>query len=182
MIIPMRFLVPALLVTCISASAAVVDSSASGFTVKATRTIHASPATVFAKLLQVGDWWDPVHTYSHDAHNLSIDAKAGGCYCEKLSGGGGVKHMEVVFLQPGKRLVMTGGLGPMQAMGVAASLAIDLAPSADGTLLTYSYAVGGYSPTGLNTLAPIIDTVLGQQFTRLVNDIERGSPTAAAQK
>ncbi len=178
----MRLIAPLFLIACVSASAAVVDSAAGGFTVKATRTIHAPADAVFTKLLQVGEWWDPVHTYSGNSHNLSIEAKAGGCFCEKLSAEGGVKHMEVVFIQPGKRLVMTGGLGPLQTMGVAASLAIEIQASGDGTQLVYSYAVGGYSPSGLNGLAPVIDMVLGQQFTRLVNYIERGNPTAAAQK
>ena len=28
---------------------------------------------------QIGSWWNPEHTYSHDAKNLSIDPRPGGC-------------------------------------------------------------------------------------------------------
>ena len=69
----------------------VVDSSAAGFTVKTTVQIQAAPAEVYRKLVfNVGDWWNPQHTFSGDAHNLSIDDKADGCFCEKLANGGSV--------------------------------------------------------------------------------------------
>ena len=95
----------------------VADSAANGFTVKATVTIQAAPAVVYQKLVRnVGDWWDPGHTFSGDARNLMIDAKPMGCFCEKLPNEGGVRHLEVVFAAPGKTLVMTGGLGPLQSL------------------------------------------------------------------
>jgi hypothetical protein len=58
-----------------------------------------------------------MHTFSGDAHNLSIDDKATGCFCEKLASGGGVRHMEVVCADPGKKLVLSGALGPLQGGG-----------------------------------------------------------------
>ena len=157
----------------------VADSSAGGFTVKATIAIRASAEEAYRKLLRVGDWWDPVHTFSGDAHNLSIEEKPMGCFCEKLPDQGGVRHMEVVYLAPGKRLVMTGGLGPLQSMGAAGSLTIDIVPEGDGVKVGYSYAVSGYLPAGMNTLAPVFDRVLGQQFARFKNYVEHGTPTPA---
>ncbi len=97
--------------------AEVADSASNGFTLKTTIQIQAPPDTVYRRLIQVGDWWDPAHTFSGDAKNLSIDEKPTGCFCEKLANGGGVRHLEVVFLAPGKRLVLSGGLGPLQSMG-----------------------------------------------------------------
>ena len=37
----------------------------------------------------------------------------GGCFCERLPNGGGIEHMRVAFVDPGKRLVLTGSLGPL---------------------------------------------------------------------
>ena len=65
----------------------------------------------------VGLWWDSSHTFSGNAENLSIDDKAGGCFCENLENGGSVRHLEVVFVDPGKTLRMIGGLGPLSSDG-----------------------------------------------------------------
>src|SRR5437764_12954737 len=130
--------------------AEVVDSSANGFTVKSTLTIKAAPDAVYRQIIHVGDWWDSAHTFSGDAHNLSIEEKPMGCWCEKLPQGGGVRHMEVVFLSPGKKLVLTGGLGPLQMMAVTGAMTFQLSASEGGTKLEVNYTVAGYLPTGLN--------------------------------
>lgn len=160
------------------AAAEVADSSAGGFTVKHSVTIQAPPAEVFARLLRVGEWWDPVHTFSGDAHNLSIEPKPMGCFCEKLPPQGSVRHMEVILVEPGKRLLMSGGLGPLQQMGVVGTMTIQLAPAGTGTSLQLSYAVSGYSPQGMASWAAPVDAMLGQQFVRLKNYVERGSSTS----
>ena len=54
-------------------AAEVADSSASGFTVKTTLNIQAAPDEVYRRLIHIGDWWDSEHTFSGDAHNLSIE-------------------------------------------------------------------------------------------------------------
>ena len=88
-------------------------------------TIQASPENVYAALTgKVGSWWNPEHTYSHDSRNLSIDARPGGCFCEKLDNGGGVEHMKVVLAWPGRMLRMTGALGPLQGSGLAGSMIV----------------------------------------------------------
>lgn len=158
------------------AAAEVADSSAGGFTVKATFTIQAAPDAVYQRLLHIGDWWNSEHTYSGDAHNLSIEEKAGGCFCEKLPNGGSVQHMEVLFIAPGKTLRMGGGLGPLQGIASSGSMTIKLSPADGGTKLEMNYAVAGYLPAGMNTLAVPVDSVLTGQFTRLKNLSERGDP------
>src|SRR5579863_9724674 len=128
-----------------TARADVVDSSATGFTVRVTVTITASPDDVYRKLVRnVGDWWASDHTFSGNSHNLSIEEKPGGCFCEKLPEGGGVRHMEVVNLAPGKTLVMSGALGPLQSIAAAGSMQFQLVPADDGTKLVFTYAVTGY--------------------------------------
>lgn len=158
------------------AAAEVADSSANGFTVKSSLSINAAPEEVYRRLLRVGDWWNPEHTYSGDSHNLSIEEKAGGCFCEKLPNGGSARHMEVVLLMPGKTLRMGGGLGPLQGIGAVGSLTIQLSPDGSGTKLSVTYAVSGYLPAGMNTWAAPVDSVLTGQFIRLKNYIERGDP------
>jgi hypothetical protein len=156
------------------AAAEVVDSASNGFTARTTLNIQASPDEVYGRLIHnIGDWWNPAHTFSGDAHNLSIEEKAMGCWCEKLPGGGVVRHMEAVYLAPGKTLVFVGGLGPLQSMAATGSLTIRLAPAAGGTKLEATYAVTGYLAGGMNTLAAPVDSVVGEQFTRLKSYIEQ---------
>jgi uncharacterized protein YndB with AHSA1/START domain len=153
----------------------VADSAANGFTVKLAIAIQAPPQEVYRRLVHnVGDWWDSAHTFSGDAHNLSIDDKPMGCFCEKLPGGGGARHMQVVNVDPGKTLVLTGGLGPLQSMAAGGSMTIQLAAAGEGTKVSVVYAVSGYLPAGMNALATPVDSVLTQQFTRLKSLIENG--------
>src|SRR5580698_7536619 len=101
------------LVMAASTRAEVADASANGFIIKATLSIQASPDDVYRRIVRnVGDWWDQSHTFSGNSRNLTIEEKPTGCFCEKLPGGGGVRHMQVIYLDPGKRLVLTGALGP----------------------------------------------------------------------
>jgi len=157
-------------------AAEVVDSASNGFTVKTALQIQATPDSVWRRLIQVGDWWNPAHTFSGDAKNLSIEEKAGGCFCDKLPNSGGVRHMQVVFLAPGKSLVLSGGLGPLQSIATTGSMSIQLAPSEGGTKLQVIYAVAGYLAAGMNSFAAPVDSVLAEQFTRLKNLIEDGDP------
>jgi uncharacterized protein YndB with AHSA1/START domain len=167
------------LLSAASGSAAVADSSANGFTVKLELSIQAPPQEVYGRLVHnVGDWWNPMHTFSGDSHNLSIDDKAMGCFCEKLADGGSVKHLEVVNADPGKRLVLSGALGPLQSIAAAGSLTIQLTEAGGSTKLAVVYAVAGYMPAGMNTWAAPVDSVLTEQFTRLKSLIETGKAAA----
>lgn len=162
---------------CTPASSEILDSAAGGFTVQETITIQASPDDVYRRLVHdVGEWWNPAHTFSRDAHNLSIDDKPMGCFCEKLPNQGGVRHMEVVYAAPGKALGMIGALGPLQTLAATGSMRIELSPADSGTKLVVTCAIGGYLAKGLNAWAAPVDAVLNDQFTRLKNFIEHGDP------
>jgi hypothetical protein len=161
------------------AASDVIDSSANGFTIKAALHIKAAPHDVYRRLIRnIGDWWNPQHTFSGNSHNLSIDEKAMGCFCERLPNEGAVRHMEVIFLAPDKTLGMTGGLGPLQSMAAAGNMKIDLSPEEGGTKLDVMYAVTGYLPAGMNTWAAPVNSVLTEQFTRLKNYVEHGAPVS----
>jgi len=162
------------------AMAEVADSASNGFTLKTVVQVQAPPDTVFRQLIQVGDWWDSAHTFSGNAKNLSIEEKPGGCFCERLPNGGGVHHLEVVFLAPGKRLVLSGGLGPLQSMGATGAITIDLTPAEGGTKLQFVYVVTGYLAAGMNTLAAPVDSVWSGLLARLKNSVEHGDPAPKA--
>jgi len=156
--------------------AEVVDSSAAGFTVRESVTVEATAERAYTSVVQdIGKWWDSSHTYSGKSENLSIDATAGGCFCEKLPGGG-VRHMVVVLAIPGKFLRLSGALGPLQALAVTGSMTWTFTTDAEKTKLEVSYAVGGYSPGGLQKIAPAVDRVLAEQLERYVRFVETGKP------
>jgi hypothetical protein len=159
-----------------SVMAEVKDSSAIGFTIQDTLIIAADPGDVYHALVaDIGSWWDSAHTFSGNAKNLSLDDRAGGCFCEKLEYGGSVRHLEVVFASPGKTLRMLGGLGPLQSMAVTGSMAWSLDKTDNGTRVTFMYTIGGYRPGGLQKMAPMVDKVMSEQFHRLKNYIEKKS-------
>jgi uncharacterized protein YndB with AHSA1/START domain len=159
--------------------AEVADSSANGFTVKTSITIQASPAEVYRRLVHnVGDWWSAQHTFSGDARNLTMEEKPLGCFCETLPGQGAVRHMQVVRFAPGKALVLSGALGPLQSLAATGSMTILLSPGDTGTKVDVTYAVAGYLPAGMNSWAAPVDSVITEQFARLKNFVEHGSPAA----
>jgi hypothetical protein len=161
----------------------VADQSANGFTIKIATFIHAGPNEIYDRLVHhIGDWWSPDHTVSHDAHNLSIDDKPMGCFCEKLPNDGGVRFGQVIMVIPNKMLVMSGALGPLQRLAATGTLSFVLLPNKDSARLEVTYAVGGYLPDGINTWAAPVDKVLTEQVGRLKSYVETGSPEPAGAK
>src|SRR5437764_15001149 len=116
---PIKRLTPLILVLAVAgpASAEVKSVTANGFEVATTGTIAAPSDRVYAALGEVGHWWDPSHTFSRDAANLSIELRAGGCFCERLKDGGSVQHLQVVYAAPGQGLRLRGALGPFADRG-----------------------------------------------------------------
>jgi uncharacterized protein YndB with AHSA1/START domain len=159
------------------ARADIVEASPTGFQVKQTAQIAAPAAKVWAALGEVGSWWNSQHSWSGDAKNLTLELKAGGCWCEaNLPGGGAAHHMTVLMVMPGKTAVLDGSLGPLMFSGAAGHLVWQLAEKDGKTTLVQTYYVGGYFPGGLDKLAGPVDGVMTEQIGRLRAYVETGKP------
>jgi hypothetical protein len=146
---------------------AVTSVEAGGFVLTHQVRTPVTPTGAYRAFLNIGAWWSDAHTYSGAARNLKIDARPGGCWCEKLDGGGFERHMMLEYAQPGKALRILGGLGPLQEMGAAGAQTVQFAPAdSGGTMVTVRYAVNGRDAGSWRDLAPVVDRVLGEQLTR----------------
>ena len=93
--------------------------------------------------------------------------------CEKSDHGLFVRHMTVDFVEPPQALRLSGGLGPLQPLGVAGSMTFDLEETEAGTKLSYRYRVSGRNVT---SWAQPVDQVQLGQLERLRRYVEAGSP------
>ena len=161
--------------TCLAALAAILawpahaelkQSAADGFEVVHVFDITAKREAAWDVLLAPARYWPKAHTWSGDPSHLAIEAKADGCFCERWKGGES-QHARVLMVVPRELLRMNGALGPLQSMAVTGVLSIELADGEAGhTKATVTYRVSGDSLHQLDKLAPVVDTVLGQQFGR----------------
>jgi len=160
----------AVVAACCGASpvhAAVVGSSADGFTVREEVEFAGPRASAWKRLIDIGSWWDSQHTYSGRSSNLTLTLRPGGCWCEKLENGGFVRHLEVVLMIPERTLRLTGGLGPLQGIGATGALTFTLrSASPTTTTVIAEYSVVGYSHEGLASISAAVDQVLGEQLQR----------------
>ena len=165
--------------------AEVVASSDAGFVVRHAADVTASPDESWEELVKPARWWSGKHTYSGDAANLSLDALAGGCFCEVLlsevspraAPRGSVEHMRVVNAEQPRVLRMSGALGPLQSEAVQGTLTVVLKPIDGGTRIMWEYVVGGYMRYPTAQMAPLVDAVIGEQFSRLAAKLG-GKPVA----
>ena len=164
------------------ARASVVSATTSGLALRETVHVMASPDKAYAALIQPSRWWSSEHTFSGSASNMSLDAKAGGCWCEALPGGGSVLHLTVVYAVPGKVLRLRGALGPFQGLAVDGAMTWSLSSAGGGTDIVLIYNLGGSVDGGFQGLAPKVDAVLAEQAARLKQFIDTGSPEAANAK
>lgn len=172
-LLTIALLAGALAVAAGPAAAELVDRTPAGFTTRTVANCAASPDRVWAALCDIGKWWDPAHSFSHDADNLFLDPAGRRIFGENLPSGGLVTHMAVVYADPGRLLRMRGSLGPMQGMAVVGVLSVELAAAGEGTVVTATYVVGGYTAGGLDALAEPVDRVIGAQFGRLADYVSR---------
>lgn len=163
----MKWIVALGLVCASSAvQAEVVTANSNGFHVRQSVQLVIPPDLAYGTFGRVGSWWDKSHTYSGKSDNMSMALSGGGCFCERLPNGGGIEHMRVAYADPGKRLVLTGSLGPLLYDATAGSMDVQFEKIAGGTRVTMDYRVAGFANGGAEKMAPLVDGVLGAQFKR----------------
>lgn len=157
-----------------SPATAEVGTRQGGFTVSNTAEIAAPPERVWAALGRPGAWWSDSHTWSGSASNMTLEARAGGCFCERLADGGSVMHGQVLLAQPNRTLRLAAALGPLQELGASGALTWMITAEGSGSRVVFTYSVGGL-PDGLaGQLAPAVDGVLRQQLERMERYVETG--------
>jgi uncharacterized protein YndB with AHSA1/START domain len=173
-----------LVIVCALGSVAegeVIDAGPGGFSLTHEVTINASRTEVWrAAVKEVGLWWNSAHTISGDARKLSIDARPQGCFCESIGEHAGVVHLTVTFVNTNVLLRLTGGLGPLGLMGVNGNMTWEFYDADEGARVVFSYAVGGYRPGGLESVAAPVDAVVGDALLRLKAHVETGNADNAA--
>ena len=158
------------------AVAEVTDAEAGGFTTINETTIDAPRDVVWRSAIEeIGRWWSSAHTVSGEARRLSIDARPQGCFCEYLGEGAGVVHLSVTMVNPMVVLRLTGGLGPLGLMGVDGNMTWEFSDADGATAVKFTYAVGGYRPGGLDSIAGPVDGVIGEALRRLKAHVETGT-------
>lgn len=156
--------------------AEVKDQAPNGFTLENSEWVPVDPDTAWKTFVQgVGKWWPADHTWWGDASKLSISEKAGGCFCE-INGAQQAWHMTVAFVDPGKLMRMTGGLGPLQGMGLDGALEWRFVEEKGGTRITLWFRNGGYTPDDLTKFVPVVDKVQGLQLGGLANYLRKHNP------
>jgi uncharacterized protein YndB with AHSA1/START domain len=163
----MKYLAAIGLLAATPATAEVVSASPNGFEVRETVTLVVPADAAFASFSDIAAWWDPEHTYSGDSRNLSLNLNPGGCFCERFAKGGGIEHMHVTYLEPGKRIVFTGALGPLLYEAASGVMNVEIKTAAGGSQLTLDYRAAGFFNDGAEKLAPQVDEVLAGQLKRL---------------
>ena len=107
--------VPLVVLSMIASPAAgeVVSAGPNGFHIRHSVQIVVPTETAYSGFASVERWWNKEHTYSGDSTNMSLALSPGGCFCERVPNGGGDGQMRGAYIRPGKRIVLTGSLGPL---------------------------------------------------------------------
>lgn len=173
---PLLFLSTLLLATAWTnpVSAELTEADTDHFTTRHELLTPAEPAAVFRVMTaEIGQWWNPAHSWSGDGGNLYLEAEPGGCFCERLPDGGFAEHLRIIYLAPGAEIRFDGALGPLQTMAVQGRMTWGVEATDAGSRVTFTYRVFGHPEGGLTGIAPAVDGVIGEQLQRLVERLAR---------
>ncbi|MBU2970456.1 SRPBCC domain-containing protein [Pseudoalteromonas sp. C2R02] len=151
--------------------AEVIQKDKHGFKIIIKKTVNVSSSATYKQFLNISQWWNKDHTWFGKSENLTLEPKAGGCFCEK-SKGREVLHMTVSYVDPNTELRMIGGLGPLQIMGVQGGMSWKFsAITQTKTEIIHTYQVVGFMPEGLDKLAAVVDKVQSSQVDSLITQL-----------
>lgn len=168
-----------LLISATGVHAEARNVSSAGFLVHVQKTIAVTPRQAYEALGNVSKWWSSAHTWSGNAASLSLEMRAGGCFCERWASNS-VVHGQVIVARQDEALSLQSSLGPLQQLAVNGVLTFSLKPIEGKTALTLTYRVVGNSDSGLDKLASAVDGVLNAQVGRLAALLETGQADNAA--
>ena len=166
----------ALVLAAPTAQGKVVETGTDRFVTRDTASVKATPLAAWLALVKPGEWWNPEHSWSGDARNMTITPQGGGCFCERIPVGdsgnssameGSARHAEVLQAFPMKVLRMRGGFGPLQGEPATGVLTITLKEVPGGTRILWEYNVGGPMRYKVAEIAPAVDAVMTEQLKRL---------------
>jgi len=151
-------------VTASPAAAEIISRSENAFTLRFEGETRLGPDGVADAFSQVQQWWDPAHSYTGDAANLSLDLVPGGCWCEAMPDGSRFDHGRVEAVALGE-VRLHAPFGPLRTMATRAELVVTYA-LVDGVVLpSWTFIVEG---PGVGALAEPVDGVIGGGFARWI--------------
>lgn len=147
--------------------AEVIEASEEHFVLVHEEVSPLAPDALWDRLMEPALWWDPNHTYSGDAANLSMEDTAGSYWREDWDTGS-VIHGQVLLVKEGEELILSAAFGPLISTAADCRWTIRLeATENGGTLIKSSHTVAGAPGTGLEDLADPVDFVMGNGIKRL---------------
>lgn len=161
------------------ATAEVVERSADHFVLRYATAVGTTQEDLAASLEDIGNWWNPDHAYSGDAHNLSLMLDPGTCFCEALPDGSTFEHGWVSEYDPGTGVLLEAPLGPLKGRATRADWSIGWTGAASGAgwEVVMTYVVRG---PGLGGYADGVDAVMQDQFSRFTRYLHYGPEAPAA--
>jgi hypothetical protein len=159
------------------ATADVVAVAAGSFVTRDSTEVFSVPVAIHLAFSSgIATWWDPVWTIAGTGEGLSIDLRPDGCFCETVADGRPHRHLTVVEVDRGRRIVMSGALGALAGLDAEGRLTWTFTEGSGRTRIEVQYEVTGDPSDRLDELAPAIDAVLSEQLQRLKRFIESGRP------
>ena len=74
--------------------------------------------------------------------------------------------MRVAYVEPGKRIVLAGSLGPLLFEATTGVMDVKIERVAGGSRVTLDYKVAGFAASNAAALAPLVDGVRADQMRR----------------
>ena len=152
------------------AAAEIASRSDDAFTLTFSARTSYGPGRIAGSLEGLPHWWDPAHTYSGDAANLSLDLRPGGCWCERLADGTDFDHGRTVSVTFGE-ILFHAPFGPLRDRATRADLTVAWSLADREMEPSWTFVVEG---PGVGAMAEAVDGVMEGGFRRWIHWLETG--------
>lgn len=166
----LRFIPALVAATAVQSSwSDVLESSETHYRLSQVAKSDSPPAAVWERLVHPERWWNPAHSYSGEAENLSLEPIAGGLWREDWDSGS-VAHGRVLQVREGELLRMEAPFGPLQGLGAYVVWTITIAAEGSGSRVSFDEVASAPPGSALDQLAGAVDAVKTEAIDRLVRD------------